>query len=119
MLEVVEDTGRGQQAGDEVEAGFVVLHGVFPAIIGCRKLIADGAAGGGIECGYDLGNGLMLEYAAVTGTGEEPEGRAERQGVAVHGGGALVLPEGADNTVDIAVGAAIWLEEAEGDGFTE
>jgi hypothetical protein len=84
MAEVVKDPFVFHQAGGESEVGFPILDAELAGLVGALEFPGDAETA---EHGFeDVGNGLLLEDAALGGPGEGPEGGHDVEGV---GGGVV------------------------------
>ena len=74
MFEVVEDAVLLHQAGDEVKVGLTILDAIFPLIIaGGKRLFVVRASPALKHCLDDLRDCLVLENAAISDAGKEPQ----------------------------------------------
>jgi hypothetical protein len=76
VAEIVADAFLLHQPADEVEVGFAVLHAVGPLAIGAGQLQLE--VGESVIREHrldDVGDGQLLEDAAVGGAGQEPQPR--------------------------------------------
>ncbi len=119
VAEVVVDAFLLHQPADEVEAGFAVLHAVFPLAVAAAEAVLEvGEPQVAEHLLDDVRHRLVLEDAAVRGAAEQPQPGPQGHLVAGVLAGADGLPAGTDDAVEVALAAVVQLQR-QAHGFTQ
>ena len=108
VLEEVEDAFVFEEARDEGEGGFVVLHAVVARrVCAGRGIFVVGEAQLVEEARHDVGHGLVLVDAAVGGLRQDPEPRTKLRVVCGEALVGVLLHEARDDAVEEVVGSVV------------